>query len=83
MAAVSRQLIRMMIVLAAMLSAVALLSPVAGATPPSSPAVAVTVRYQGAAEWYVVRGAGGRLRDPADGQVLHEVLVGVLDRPEG
>lgn len=45
--------------------------------------VRVTVRYEGADEWYAVRGGAGRLHAPADAEVLHNVLVGVLHRPEG
>jgi hypothetical protein len=45
--------------------------------------VRLILRYEGADEWYTVRGATGRLHDPADAQVLHQVLVGVLNRPEG
>lgn len=45
--------------------------------------VQVSVRYEDADEWYTVRGAACRLHDPADAEVLHSVLVGVLDRPEG
>ena len=43
----------------------------------------VTVRYEGADEWYAVRGGAARLHDPADAEALHTVLVGVLNRPEG
>ena len=43
--------------------------------------VTVTVRYEGADEWYTVRGGGCRLHDPADAQVLHDTLVAVLNRP--
>lgn len=46
-------------------------------------AVCVRVRYEGADEWYTVRGGSATLADPADAAVLHQVLVGVLNRPEG
>jgi hypothetical protein len=45
--------------------------------------VQVMARYEGADESYTVRGATGRLHDPADAEVLHQVLMGVLNRPEG
>ncbi|WP_447004802.1 hypothetical protein ACRAKI_35360 [Saccharothrix isguenensis] len=42
-----------------------------------------TVRYEGAEEWYAITGASCRLADPADHDAVHEVLLGVLHRPEG
>jgi hypothetical protein len=45
--------------------------------------VQVSVRYEEADEWYTVRGGKAELHDPADAEVLHSVLVAVLDRPEG
>jgi hypothetical protein len=42
----------------------------------------VMVRYEGADEWYTVRGATGQLHDPADAEAVHQVLAGVLNRPE-
>lgn len=44
-------------------------------------AVSVRVRYEGADEWYVVRGGACTLHDAADAQVLHDTLVAVLNRP--
>lgn len=46
-------------------------------------AVSVTVRYEGAEDWYTVRGTGCRLKDPADAEAVHTALLGVLHRPEG
>jgi hypothetical protein len=45
-------------------------------------AVCVSVRYEGADEWYRVRGGTAQLADPADAQVLHEILAAVLHRPQ-
>ncbi len=41
------------------------------------------VRYEGAEEWYAVTGASCRLADPRDHDAVHQVLLGVLNRPEG
>lgn len=46
-------------------------------------ATSVQVRYAGADEWYTLSGAGCRLHDPADAQVLHQTLAAVLHRPQG
>ncbi len=40
------------------------------------------IRYAGAAEWYTVDGGPFRLHDPRDHEVLHEVLVSLLHRPQ-
>lgn len=40
------------------------------------------VRYAGAAEWYTVDGGPFRLHDPRDHEVVHEVLVALLHRPQ-
>ncbi|WP_129841921.1 hypothetical protein [Streptomyces sp. RFCAC02] len=40
------------------------------------------VRYAGADEWYTVDGGPWRLHDPRDHEVLHEVLVNMLHRPQ-
>ncbi len=45
--------------------------------------LSVTVRYAGADEWYTVTGADATLHDPADTQAVHDILVGVLHRPQG
>lgn len=46
-------------------------------------AVTIAVRYQGADEWYAVRGGACALHDPADARILHDTLTAILDRPEG
>lgn len=46
-------------------------------------AVTITARYQGADEWYAVRGGACTLHDPADARILHDTLSAILDRPEG
>ncbi|MDT0319442.1 hypothetical protein [Streptomyces millisiae] len=40
------------------------------------------VRYAGAAEWYTIDGGPYRLHDPRDHEVLHEVVVNLLHRPQ-
>ncbi|MDT0347259.1 hypothetical protein [Streptomyces litchfieldiae] len=40
------------------------------------------IRYAGADEWYTVDGGPFRLFDPRDHEVLHEVLVALLHRPQ-
>ncbi|MBU2663337.1 hypothetical protein KOI35_07420 [Actinoplanes bogorensis] len=45
--------------------------------------VVVHVQYKDADEWYVVTGAKATLRDPADIEAVHAVVVGILNRPEG
>jgi hypothetical protein len=44
---------------------------------------AVKVQYKDADEWYVVTGAKGQLKDPADLAAVHSVVAGILNRPEG
>ncbi|MDQ3631056.1 MAG: hypothetical protein M3417_07275 [Actinomycetota bacterium] len=47
-------------------------------------ALNVLVRYAGALDWYQVTGTDGRrLHDARDHEPVHELLVGVLHRPEG
>lgn len=46
-------------------------------------AVAISVRYDGADEWYAVRGGSCTLHDPADAKVLHDTVAAILNRPEG
>jgi hypothetical protein len=41
------------------------------------------VQYKEADEWYVVTGGKATLKDPADLDAVHQVVVGVLNRPEG
>ncbi|MFD5318146.1 hypothetical protein [Streptomyces sp. NPDC127098] len=40
------------------------------------------VRYAGAAEWYTIDGGPYRLHDPRDHEILHEVVVNLLHRPQ-
>jgi hypothetical protein len=41
------------------------------------------VQYKDAAEWYAVRGGRTRLRDNADVEAVHAIVVALLDRPDG
>jgi hypothetical protein len=41
------------------------------------------VQYKDAEEWYVVTGGKAKLKDPADLDAVHKIVVGVLNRPEG
>jgi hypothetical protein len=41
------------------------------------------VQYKEADEWYVVTGGKATLKDPADLDAVHQVVVGVLNRPAG
>lgn len=43
----------------------------------------VKVQYLDAGEWYTVTGGTVSLVDPADAQAVHDLAVGLLDRPEG
>jgi hypothetical protein len=43
----------------------------------------VKVQYLGAEEWYLVTGARAKLADPADAAAVHQVVAGILNRPEG
>ncbi|WP_103502673.1 MULTISPECIES: hypothetical protein [Streptomyces] len=40
------------------------------------------VRYDGAAEWYTIEGGPFVLHDPRDHEVLHDVLISLLHRPQ-
>ncbi|MDB1087098.1 hypothetical protein PJ985_05895 [Streptomyces sp. ACA25] len=40
------------------------------------------IRYAGADEWYTPEGGPYRLYDPRDHEVLHDVLVTLLHRPQ-
>lgn len=42
----------------------------------------IRVRYAKADEWYTVDGGPFHLHDPRDHEVLHEVLVSLLHRPQ-
>ena len=44
--------------------------------------IRVEVRYTGAEEWYRISAADVVLHDPADHRPVHQVLIGVLHRPE-
>jgi len=46
-------------------------------------AVVFFVQYKDADEWYVVTGGQATLKDPADLDAVHQVVVGILNRPEG
>jgi len=41
------------------------------------------VQYKEADEWYTVTGGKAALKDPADLDAVHQVVVGILNRPEG
>jgi hypothetical protein len=41
------------------------------------------VQYKDAEEWYVVTGGKAKLADPADLDAVHDIAVGILNRPEG
>jgi hypothetical protein len=45
--------------------------------------VRTEVRYEGADEWYALTGGTCVLKDPEDLSAVHELLVRVLNRPEG
>jgi hypothetical protein len=41
------------------------------------------VQYREADEWYAVTGGKATLKDPADLDAVHKIVVGILNRPEG
>ena len=45
--------------------------------------VVVKVQYKDADEWYVVTGGAAPLADPAALDAVHQIAVGLLNRPEG
>src|SRR4051812_39883891 len=45
--------------------------------------VTVHVQYKEADEWYVLTGGRATLKDPADLEAVHTIVVAVLNRPEG
>jgi hypothetical protein len=45
--------------------------------------LALHVQYKDADEWYAVTGGKATLKDPADLDAVHAVVVGILNRPEG
>ena len=46
-------------------------------------AATVRVQYKEADEWYTVTGGKATLKDPADAAAVHQIAVGILNRPEG
>jgi hypothetical protein len=46
-------------------------------------AVVLRVQYKDAAEWYTVTGGKAKLADAKDAKAVHEIAVGLLNRPEG
>jgi hypothetical protein len=40
------------------------------------------VQYKEADEWYVLTGGKATLKDPADLEAVHQVVVAILNRPE-
>jgi hypothetical protein len=45
--------------------------------------VVVRVQYKEADEWYTVTGGKAKLKDPADAAAVHQIAVGILNRPQG
>ena len=45
--------------------------------------VTVRVQYQEADEWYTVTGGKAKVKDPADAAAVHQIAVGILNRPQG
>jgi hypothetical protein len=45
--------------------------------------VTVHVQYKDAEEWYVVTGGKAPLKDEADLSAVHDIVAGILNRPEG
>jgi hypothetical protein len=45
--------------------------------------VTIHVQYKDADEWYVVTGGRAPLKDPADVDAVHRIVLGILNRPEG
>jgi hypothetical protein len=41
----------------------------------------MSITYVGAEEWYTLPGKNYRLHDPRDHEVIHRILVNVLERP--
>ena len=46
-------------------------------------AATIRVQYKEADEWYTVTGGKATLKDPADAAAVHQIAVGILNRPEG
>ena len=45
--------------------------------------VMIRVRYRDAAEWYALTGGTAPLADPSDAAAVHQIVTGVLHRPQG
>ena len=45
--------------------------------------ITLHVQYKDADEWYVVTGGRAPLKDPADADAVHQIVLGILNRPEG
>ena len=45
--------------------------------------VTLSVQYKDAEEWYGVTGGKAPLADPSDLDAVHQIAVGLLNRPEG
>jgi hypothetical protein len=45
--------------------------------------VVLTVQYKEAEEWYAVTGGKAPLADPSGLDAVHQIAVGLLNRPEG
>ena len=45
--------------------------------------VTIRVQYRDAAEWYALTGGTAPLADPAGADAVHQIVTGVLNRPEG
>ncbi|NMO52229.1 hypothetical protein HH310_13605 [Actinoplanes sp. TBRC 11911] len=45
--------------------------------------VTLHVQYKDAAEWYALTGGRAALRDAGDVTAVHQIVLGILNRPEG
>jgi hypothetical protein len=45
--------------------------------------VMIRVQYRDAAEWYALTGGTAPLADPSDAEAVHQIVTGVLNRPQG
>jgi hypothetical protein len=43
----------------------------------------LSVQYREADEWYLLTGGKATLKDPADLDAVHQIVAGILNRPEG
>jgi hypothetical protein len=43
----------------------------------------LSVQYREADEWYLLTGGKATLKDPADLDAVHQIVVGILNRPDG